>query len=529
MHIHLLHKMKFPVNLRRKCRGLNRKLFHTIILDAAVFYVVFPIMVFLYGWTKKPIAICSCIFCVYFMVRLMKEFSCEDGPYVIDTSDSILFWIVSVLVLFIWVLFSGIGGFSYQTGDFFVRNPMFHDLLDHPWPVYFDMSAQSAFVREVLGCGDIETATYVYYFAWWLPVAALAKIFHWSRSISDAVLFLWAVLGVFLAFYCLVRYFKKHSYWILAAFMLFGGMDFAIYVFTHLEFPVRGHIEWWAGYFQYSSHTAQLYWVFNQSIPVWLILSLLLLTNQGKRKIGLCSLAFAYSPFATIGIIPIAIVSCLKNKGERQSNKIFTIIKNTVSLENIGMPFIMLSIFGSFYLQNKGSLGKTGFVFSNDFEYRILTVYVVFLVMEVLIYFLLVGRYAWNWQYYWVILAELVLIPLYTAGKYNDFAMRVSIPAIYMLMVMVLQYLTDKQIKKGNPVRRKILSGVVLIGFLTSVVEIQRNVAITLESAEVDYINDPIESFEKIQGSEEAICLIFDQYLSIDYKDSFFYKYIAER
>ena len=35
----------------------------------------------------------------------------------------------------------------------------------------------------------------------------------------------------------------------------------------------------------------------------------------GHRKIGLCSLVFAYSPFAAIGIIPIAMASCIKIRG----------------------------------------------------------------------------------------------------------------------------------------------------------------------------------------------------------------------
>lgn len=293
---------------------MHKKVWDTMIMELAVLYVVSPIMIFLLGWVKKPIAVLGCILCIYFQAKLIKELSngyTED----IKTQRGRLFWVISCLVLVLWVLFSGIGGFSYQTGDFFVRNPMFHDLLDHPWPIYFNLSEQPPLVHEVIGSVHEDTATYVYYFAWWLPVAAFTKLFHVAAAVSDVLLFVWALLGVFLTFYCLVRYFKTYSYWILSAFVLFGGMDFAIYVFTRLEFPNKGHVEWWAGYFQYSASSSQLYWVFNQSIPIWLILSLLLLTYKEKQRLGLCSLAFAYSPFATIGIVPIAVASCLKLKG----------------------------------------------------------------------------------------------------------------------------------------------------------------------------------------------------------------------
>ena len=218
-----------------------------------------------------------------------------------------------------------------------------------------------------------------------------------------------------------------------------------------------------------------------------------------------------------------------KNKGGGK-NTIYKIFKDVVSTENIGIPFMMLCIFGTFYLQNKNSLGQTGIIFLLHPEFKILTVYIIFLVMEVLIYFLLVGRYAWNWEYYWIILTELILIPLYVAGKYNDFAMRASIPAIYLMMVMVLKYLLDSQIKSDHNVRRRILAAAVVIGFLTSAVELQRNISITLTASEEEYRNDPVVSFEKVKyGSDEFTRLIFDQYLSVDYKDSLFYKYIAER
>lgn len=508
-----------PVRLR-----FGKNLLDTVLISMAVLYVVSPVMIFLLGWTKRWIAVLGCILCIYFMARLIKALSSDKSgiDQLLDKS-TVGFWLLSILVIFLWVLFSGIGGFSFQTGDFLSRNPMFHDLLKYPWPVYYDMAAEPPFVQEFIG--DAESAAYVYYFAWWLPVALLSKLIWCRQAVSDVMLLCWAVLGIFLTFYCLVRYLKKNSYWILSSLVLFGGMDFIVYILTYMEIPNATHLEQWAGYFQYSSNTTQLYWVFNQSIPIWLIMALLLLLNDRKKKAGLCSLAFAYSPFSTMGLVPIALVSCLK-----KSRKIKEAVTEAVSIENIAVPAMMLVIFGSFYMQNDHSLSKTGWIFSLNPGFRTVTMYILFLVLEVLIYFIPMGAYGRKYRYYWTVLAELVLIPFYVMGLYNDFCMRASIPALFLMMVIVLQYLLDHEVKKSYPLQRKIMAAVVLSGYLTAVFSLQRNISHTLLEEENEYIADDVGSFGNMQtDSEYQIRLTFNQYLPTEYNDSFFYKYIAER
>jgi len=74
------------------------------------------------------------------------------------------------------------------------------------------------------------------------------------------------------------------------------------------------------------------------------------------------------------------------------------------------------------------------------------------------------------------------------------------------------------------------MTAAVLAGYLTAVFEIQRSVSNTLLNQEHEYIADSVGSFGNMQmDSEYHIRLILNQYLPTDYKDSFFYKYIAER
>lgn len=501
----------------------------TVLLSLAVLYVALPIMIFFAGWTKEWIAVLSCIICVWFIVQLIIKLTNIDVE--IDgskKSNGIYFWLISIIVLGLWVFFSGIGGFSYQTNDFAARNPMFHDLLDHPWPVYFDMKEEPAWVRELLAkdMQNANSAAYVYYFTWWLPVAAMAKLFHWNRLASDAMLLVWAVLGVFFVLYCLVKYFEKHSYWILGTFILFGGMDFVIYVLVMKELPVNTHIEWWANSagIQYSANTTQLYWVFNQSIPVWLILALFLLIKDKRLTAGLCALTFAYSPFAAIGIIPIAAASCLQGKGNIRSK-----IKDMISVENVLIPFMILILYGSFYMQNSNSLGKTGFTFAMHPRIWTFVVYIVFLVVEVFVYLVPIVQYARKWPYYWVILAELTVLPLFSMGMNNDFTMRASIPPLFLMMVIIVKYLLDEEVKAVSLFWRRAAAAIVLTGFLTSVSELQRNIGNTLRLGREECICDPMVSFANMKiKSNKYIRMCFLQYLPVDYQDKFFYKYIAK-
>ena len=73
--------------------------------------------------------------------------------------------------------------------------------------------------------------------------------------------------------YLINRYLKKESFWALFLLILFSGLDIIglpNYLFSFKE------LEWWNGLFQYSSNTTSIYWTFNQTIPLWLIMSLLL-------------------------------------------------------------------------------------------------------------------------------------------------------------------------------------------------------------------------------------------------------------
>ena len=507
---------------------MREGLWDKILLGIAVGCILLPIIIFLYGWTKLYIAVIGTALLIYLGVRIWKSI---DYNSEISITKNKGFWAVALGAIAVWVMFSGIGNFSFQTGDFIVRNPMFRDLYLYRWPVYYHLNDEPEFVQQVIYAkyGYATSATYVYYFAWWLPAAALAKIANGSEAVGNIALYLWAVLELFLAFYCIVRYISKYSYWILSAFMMFGGMDFIMWVICNMSLPVNDHIEWWTSYFfQYSANTTQVYWVFNQSIPVWLIIGVLLLLTRSRSSIALSSLSFAYSPFATIGFVPIAIASVFNADSEKGDT--WGRIRRAISLENILVPLLMLVIFGSFYMQNNNSLtGNNGIIFQIYPYAQVLPIYVIFVLSEFLVYFIVMGKPAMQYRFYWVTLVELLIIPLFRAGGNNDFCMRASIPALMLLMIIVLQYYLGESGQNDEKKRKRIIAGLLIVGYMVSITEMQRNIALTIENSYEVNIREDVYSFGDMHTPYDwQVEINVDQYMPINYQDSFFYKYIAE-
>lgn len=498
-------------------------------LSLSIMYIILPIIMFLFGWIKLPITLIVSVLIILTVVSLIKNIETGDE---ISITKNIRFWLFSLAVIALWTLFSGIGKFSYQTGDFIVRNPMFRDLYLYSWPVTYDLSIQPDLVKNIMG--DAQTATYVYYFTWWLPAAFVARVLYVMgmetfrvEMIANIVLYVWAVLGLFLTFYCLVRYLKRYSYWILSSFILFSGLDIIPVLIKEWRLPVNGHIEWWAIYVQYSANTTQLYWVFNQSIPIWLIVAVLLILRDSKNKAGWASLCVAYSPYATIGMIPIAVDAIL----HRDGNKLKVRIQNAFSIENTLFPLALGVIFGLFYyLQLTAGAANGGVLFKLHPEFKTVTIYIIFVVVEFLVYFYIMGRTGCKYKFYAVTFIELLLFPLYKSGMFNDFAMRASIPALFILMVMCLQYVFEME-DTGEAKKRKAMLICLVIGYLTSSTEIQRNVTQTLIVSQNEYIQESVYSFGCMQTeSEWQILVNLNQYMVMEdeWKRSLFYKYLLK-
>lgn len=434
-------------------------------------------------------------------IQLLKKSTC-------------LYWAFTCAASAVWVYLSGIGSYVYQNADYWARNPIFRDLSTYSWPVIYDFSTQSETVQEILGSG---TAALSYYFSWWLPVAGVSQWLGLGAGARNLLLSLWAFLGVMLVIYCLNRWLGKCSVVVPVVLVTFSGLDIIGYYIQYSFLSYVWHLEWWGGFWQYSSNTTQLFWVFNQALPIWLIVGIMLQFRDTRYLAAVASLTFAYSPWATIGILPIATGgSYLKEKGNFK--KIFNAV-------NILLPLVMLLIYGLFYLASSGSSGgEIKLIFWNypDKKYMLYK-YILFVILEVGIYFLILGKKAWRNQYYWIVLVELILLPFLYIHDVN-FVMRASIPGLFLLMTFIIRYLTDRNEKFR--IRKGLLVLALLIGTWTPFVEVNRTVTETRWGW--DILQEDVYSFGAIRTDDpDRIQTAGEQFFIFDYEDSLFFQYLG--
>lgn len=515
------------INIADKLLSLKefiKKLLKAIFSDKlfialSLLYAILPIVIFGFGWTRTFIGLIAAIILIGFGVAAHISITREDIR--LFTKDNIMYWAVTAFIAFLWVYATGIGGNAFQNSDFWVRNPIYRDLATYKWPVIYDLDQQSDLVRLVLNSwsGDDKVA-FAYYFTWWLPAAFISKCLQLGNVGRNIVLILWAYLGVMLIMYLINRSVKKCSYIVPAVMMFFSGLDVIPFYVNYGRLPITDHIEWWGKYFQYSSNTTLLFWVFNQAIPVWIIVALLLQLKDNKYVAGLCSMAFAYSPWATFGIVPMAIAGSFR-KGEK--------LKSIFNPFNILAPLVMLILYGSFYMASNGSDGGFKFIFAeNDGHWRhLMYVYLFFLLYEFGVYFIALGKEAVKNKYYFIVLIELILFPLFQIRDFN-FVIRGTIPALFMLSFFVTKYLVENWAEEKEKLRRRAVIIILVIGSFTALGEMNRSFNRTTMNEE-NMLSEDVISFGDMQTTDEYyIRTASDQFFIYDYEDSFFFKYLAK-
>lgn len=473
-------------------------------------YVFLPVLLFFFGWLHLPLALLLGLALLWLFGRTSRNLCTQEHN--VGFLDKPEYWIVLCVIAYLWVWFSGIGGFSFQNSDFNVKNPVYRDLVNQPWPVFFDFSSQREAVQAVLGS---DTVGFVYYFCFWLPPALLSKLFPGNEFLSNVFLQGWTYLGILLVLYQIHRYLKHCSWAVPGIFIFFSGFDAIGYRLLVGDFQLGDHLEWWCTPFQYSSNTTALYFVFNQAIPVWLVVLLLLNMRGNGSTVALSALIFPYSPFATVGMVPMAVYSVFRG-GQKW--------KKAVTWENILMPVMMLLVFGSFYLSNPGNVSEKGWIFQFYPLKDLAKYYPLFILLEVGIYAIILRKCLRKYDYLWLSFVLLAVIPLYRMGEYNDFAMRASLPCLTVLSVCLARYVLEECQGKWRQWGMVML---LVVAAAAPLSELYRSVSTTaVQGAE------PVEwvySFQDIATDDEYYLGLFrKQYFAYDPEKTFFFHYLAK-
>jgi len=511
-------------------------------------YLIIPFLIFCLGFLRTIFSIPISIILCYIFYKLIEK--PEEGTLKLKKNELIF----GVLLIVCWVWLSGIGGHAFQNWDFHWRNAVFRDLINSNWPVNYTYQVQG-------GSGPPPVYSLVYYFGYWLPSALVGKLAGWGAA--QFALVVWTILGVFISTMLLKTYVKTSIVFILLFFVFFSGMDASgaqvIRTFfnpSHYPslWPPIQHLEGWTGAFQYSSITTQLFWVFNQAVPVWICIALHLASPDPRRCLLLFSLCFFFAPLPALGFIPFIFLE-IPNKTFHPEELAFNFhdfhfnsffkhcwedLKAIISPENLIGGVLVLLISYAYFSSNPAS-SSMGIIFLNIYSSLI---FIIFMLLEWLILWILIAKKYYldlNWYLAGIML---IIIPFLVIGKGINPALRISIPAMFLLMMWCF-----KAILNPEHVCRPILVTVLIIGALTPLYEINRSIYRTFEyyanprqsSGQISQkINDEV-NFPFAPEMDHPKTLLADSYITLknlkpeqatnfiaNIEKSFFQKYLLK-
>jgi len=495
-------------------------------ITLVLLYLLIPILIFIGGFIRPLIAIPIIILMALSGLLLIKDCHKQTEVESLMIEKSSL--IIAGAICAVTIVVAGVGEFAWSTLDHAVRYATLNDLVNNSWPISFDIKEQ--YHPELFSFIKSGNSAFIYYFSFWMIPALVGKCL--GLFAARIALVLWATIGLFLVYLGICFICRKSSVVLLVFFIIFSGLDLVPYVICTLM-GQSIEFEKWNVLIVVFGNYRQLADVFNQCIPAWLI-GVLLIKISNNKSIGLLgALLFAYSPWATIGLVPLCVSGLfIKNKyTSTDTNKVSNTIRNILSWNNIIPAVLMLFCFGAFYKSNSNSYVYNGFIW-NSFKTvgELIREYLGYLLFEVAIWAVI--ALPSRRKNYMLITAvvTLIIMPLYRVSAFNDWCRRGTIVPLFVLCVYsidevyksVLELKENKQVLL-NRVKVVLLGASAFVAISMSVIAI----AITMQFITGDRSNDTsrdIVSFGRIET--ETYVSTVEPYLS-DYEDSFFFKYLA--
>jgi hypothetical protein len=384
----------------------------------AVIYLVAPLLIFFAAFVRVQIALPAFILisCQLYEVlrrtswRETRELLSRDTFYIPCLATALLWWLYNVLP------------FS-TNGDWHKHYAIINFLVQHPWP-------PEAIVD---GLGNV---TLRYYVGWYLVPAAILKLV--DAPLQHTITLSWSVLGLSLFLKImspLVRQ-RRATIAIPLIFLLFSGASI-VGLIVEDEHPVftNGYLQWWAGWIQYCSNIAAIAYAPQHAISAWLGTALLMRYRHSEAFLKLYVLVAAavslWSPFSALGLFPffcLFVAQCGLRKVILDWRPLLSVVVLVIPIAAYltsapeGVPH--------------GLIGSLPCVMPGRPCFSIPR-YILFILIEIS------GPFAilfWRGEKEQGVLVTaaitLCVIPLYLVGEGNDFAMRVSGPAIAVLSIL---------------------------------------------------------------------------------------------
>ena len=425
-------------------------------------YLSLPLLIWLLGWLEVWAAVPLVLCVVYALKPLVAPLPADASPI---TRMQLL---VAVLVGCGWTVFGGTGHFFFANHDWYIRDAVLHDLVASPWPVgYGLLDGKESLLRAPIG--------------FYMPAALVGKVM--GLYTAHLAMSAWTAAGATIFLLQVLSLLPSRPQVVAAAaalVVLFSGLDIVgnlVSVPRFIEsWNSARHLEWWAGTYQYSSMTTQMFWVPNHALGGWLLIGLLYRDQRGTPLDSMLPIIVVaitlWSPLAAIGVIPFVLwkvfVSVVRERCWRLLDP------------RVWAPALLVGIVVGAYLtldsariHHGWEIGGSGSGLT-DIAMDLLRLAQFWLLEAGLIGFaiLALGRS----KTVLIALAVLAVLPLVNFGPGNDLVMRSSIPSLTVLAIAACLALLKDPPSEGSTPKRVLLCSLLALGAVTPFTEFTRSV-----------------------------------------------------
>ncbi len=506
-----------------KTRWLAIAAYATLAIGTAIFFI---------GWLRLYIGIPAAAVLIAGLVWLIrKDYGGDESSIRIPIVHLIL-----QIALFACIVFvSGIAGVGVSGWDTAYRNAIFSDIVEYGWPVTYD-----------------DGSVMVYYCVFWMVPALFGKLFGMGAGYAALFVFVvWIITLAHLLILSLLKLETPGKMWIAALFLmgwsglhLIGAAFVTVLGWNNYDYMLLTDGSAYCDKFfngeafnwYYRSNFIALSEPYNQ-IMLWLVMPLMMLKRTPRSYMCLGFLLLPYSPWCFLGIIPLMIVAAWPYMASLvREGKVKQLVKEIFSPANLAAFFTIVPIFALYFIASSrmGGAASTGIITPdqvdeyiaaglpyttqtgsfgllsfNRFGWKNIIMLVVFWILEFGIFmFLIAPKYRRKNPLFWAVLVMLMISPLVWFGTIDgrDFCMNGSLPALFILMIWVLEYTCTEVAGKPIGMRALCLIVALVIAFGGSALAMTYRVAVMKENLSLSVINNSIGSLAN---------------LDIDYKRNF--------
>lgn len=400
-----------------------------IAYQLAYAYIILPFILFFINWLSPVYAIATTGIVIASYILMMRNtnsyipINIKNKKYTIG---------LVLLILTVFMFFSGIGNYTFQNEDQQFRNAVFNDLVAKKWPYMINDNHRLSTSHG--------PALFIYYIIYWLPPAMAGKML--GLSAGYFFLFLWTLLGMGLTFYFICRYFRRVNVWLLLIFLTFDGLylQFSFSKIPVLKALSSDYVTWTKDMRLADNILDGVYWIYNQTVVPWLVAAMLLNKTSTKNIFFLYALAYFHGPFFFIGLFPFVIVMVIRQIKEENIRSVMDFLKAYFSFQNVAGGLTVILIAFAF-------LSASPATEPLHFAYRSPKLYIPFtFAVFGLISLLIFNKYKKD-PYFYIVVIVSALLPFIKMGTIQPFtfAARVSIATQFMLMILVAKYIIEEK------------------------------------------------------------------------------------